>query len=133
MLKVKEMTKEEHLALLRSAIDANLTARVEHAQRLAKAAEGKPCELKIVYSAEFMANWNPARSSLEDIVEDAVVAALRKQLTSLGKQLYKLVGSTDIMGDIADEVAGDKHWHYRIDLLSKNWDGIGSGDDRWYA
>ena len=48
-------------------------------------------------------------------------------MTQLGRQLHKVVGSTKATSDIADEVAelNPRNWHTRIDIIDKNWDGIG--------
>jgi hypothetical protein len=127
-----ELDASEHLALLKQAIAANLRARVEHDQRCAKSAA--PAEFKIISAGELM-RTDPNRLFLEGVIEDPVRKALRKQLKDLGWRLFRLLGSTDAMLMVAQEISELKpgNWHYRIDILDKTWDGIGEQGDFWVA
>jgi hypothetical protein len=73
------MTREEHLDLLRRAIAANLDAREEHDRRQARAAEGKPIELKWL-TADKLMNTLEERLYLEAVIEDPIRKALKRQL-----------------------------------------------------
>jgi hypothetical protein len=121
------LTKEEHLALLKQAIAANLRARIEHDRRLTP-----PTEFKIVNAFE---NTDPNQLFLEGVVEDPIRKALRAQLKDLGWRLFRLLGSTDAMLAVAQEISELKpgNWHYRIDIIDKTWDGIGEQGDFWVA
>jgi hypothetical protein len=127
-----ELTKDEHLALLKRAIAANMRARVEHDLRCAEIAG--PFELKVI-SAQELFETDPNRLLLEGVVEDPVRKALRAQLKDLGWRLFHLLGNTDAMLTVAEEISNMKpgNWHYRIDILDKTWDGIGKEGDWWVA
>ncbi|HEY7301267.1 MAG TPA: hypothetical protein VH684_25535 [Xanthobacteraceae bacterium] len=129
------LDKAEHVALLKQAIAANLDAREEHAKRQAAARAHEPPDFKLINCADLMRTpWE--KLNLDGIIEDPTRRALKDQLKQLGRRLFDVVGSLDAMRDVAEEVASMKprNWGTRIDIIDKNWDGI--GDDargRWWA
>lgn len=126
------MTPEEHIDLLKQAIAANLKARRDHQRQLVRSSRG-PAILKSINLAQWAAT-PPEQLYLEDVIEDPVRKALKRQLKDLGERLYRLLGSTAAMVPVAEEVAGmAPHYGTSIDILDKNWDGIGAGKDRWVA
>jgi hypothetical protein len=73
--------------------------------------------------------------ALDAIIHDPVKRALQKQMKDLGWRLYRAVGNTDAMRNICLEIAGQKprYWEYRVDVMDKNWDGVGDDNDRWWS
>ena len=129
------LTKEEHLALLKLAIAANLTARVEHDRRQEAASRDRPIEFQVFSAADLM-GADPNRLHLEDIIDDPVrMGAARATVRSWGSDLFNVLGTKDGMVEIAEEVADldPPHWGYRINIIDKAWDGVGQDDDRWWA
>jgi hypothetical protein len=96
----------EHLDMLKRAIHANLTARIEHDRRRQTAAGAEP-RIELINAADLLAaddNW----LYLDEIISDPIRRALRVQLKTLGQRLFDLVGDTDRMRDVAEEVANQK-------------------------
>jgi hypothetical protein len=124
------LSTAEHLTMLKRAIDANLTARIEHGQRGQKATTGAMPEL--INMTDLLAasdDW----LLYDEIITDPIRRALRVQLNMLGQRLFDLVGSTNRMRAIAEEVAEQKPrlWGKCIDIIDKAWDGVGNNKDRW--
>jgi hypothetical protein len=119
-----------HLDMLKRAINANLTARIEHDRR--RQTPAGVSKIELINLADLVAaddNW----LYLDEIISDPVRRALRVQLKTLGQRLFDLVGDTDRMRDVAEEVANQKPgpWGKRINIIDKAWDGIGNDQDRW--
>jgi len=78
---------------------------------------------------------DPNRLYLEGIIENPIKRALRKQLKELGQHLFTVLGTTDGMVKLAEEIADldPSHWGYRINIIDKAWDGVGKDGDRWWA
>jgi hypothetical protein len=130
------MTHEQHLDLLKWAIAANLDARHKHDKRRERANRGKPIDLKAIdMTAWDLMSTPDDQLYLEAVSRDPIRTALKEQLNDLGKRLYRLLGSTKAMQSVAEEVANWKprYWGTRIDIIAKNWDGVGAGNDRWVA
>jgi hypothetical protein len=129
------MKKEEHLALLKKAIAANLRARIEHDVAANLRARIEHDARKETGAAELEFIGDLDRLDLDEIIADPIRKALRKQLHALGERLFRLLGNTAGMLDVAEQISDMKpgSWQRRIDIFSKAWDGIGEGDDRWYA
>lgn len=121
-----KMTDDEHLALLKDAIDANLTARIEYDRQ-----QRPPSEIRFVRFDDD--DW--ARLRLEAIIDHPVETALRRQLKDLGKELYRALGSTQAMVPVCQEVAArdPKKENYRSTIVDKAWDGIGHEGDIWVS
>jgi hypothetical protein len=121
-----KMTDNEHIALLKDAIDANLTARVEYDKR-----QRPPSKIEFVKFDDD--DW--ARLRLEAIIRNPVEIALRRQLKELGKELYRAVGSTKTMVAICQDVAArdPKKEGYRSNIIDKAWDGVGREGDIWVS
>jgi hypothetical protein len=130
---ITKLSKAEHRALLKRAVIANLTARLDHDKRLAEAAQGKPVEATIWNGGDLLradVDW----LYLDDVIKVPIRKALRKQLKDLGKRLFRLLGNTEEMLTIAQEAAeATGEWGYAIDVVDKTWDGIGSKTDVWTA
>jgi hypothetical protein len=129
------MADQDHLALLKRAIAANLDAREKHDRRQERAAQGKPAvDLKVWCAADLM-NTPDEQLYLVSVIADPVRKALKRQLKDLGWRLYRLLGNTDAMVKVAEEIANMKprHWGTRTDIIDNNWDGIGKGNDVWVA
>jgi hypothetical protein len=130
---MKNMTKAEHLALLKDAIDATLKARTDHDERRYAEHNGQRT-FKLLRAFDLKdKDWE--RERLEGIVKDPVFRALRRQLEDLGQKLYRLTGSTEAMLDVCNEVAArdPRHEDDRLNIIDKAWDGIGNGKDIWLA
>jgi hypothetical protein len=123
------MTKDENLALIADALHAALTARIEHDKRCADAPRSQP--IKLVRFTDYDAT----RSRLEGIISNPVHAALRKVMHDLGKELFKLVGSTDAMLKVCNEVATrtPSHEGRCLSIIDHAWNGIGDDHDRWWS
>jgi hypothetical protein len=121
---MRELTKAEHLDLLKRAIAANLEARTE--LQIRDDNEPGPGVLKVISAAELM-DTPDEKLRLEEIIGNATLRALQKQIRDLGKELHRLLGSKDGMLEVAEEVANldRRNWEYRINIIDKNWDGIG--------
>jgi hypothetical protein len=119
----------EHLEMLKRAIHANLTTRIEHDRRRQTTA-GAP-KIELINAADLLAaddNW----LYLDEIISDPIRRALRVQLKTIGQRLFDLVGDTDRMRAVAEEVANQKPpCGKRIDIIDKAWDGVGNNEDRW--
>jgi hypothetical protein len=127
------MTKDEHIALLKTAIAANLTVRIEHDKRLEAERQGNPPKFKIWFAKELEAA-NRTRLELEDIIADPVRHALRKQLNGLGQRLYNLLGSTKPMPNLAEEIADlTPRPDHAISIIDSAWNGVGKDNDRWWS
>lgn len=123
------INKADHLALLRRAIAANLDALEAHRHR--RAESQPPTHIyPTMWAAEPLEKLH-----LDSIIKDPARRALKEQLKKLGQQLFDIVGSTDAMRDVADEVANlnPRKWGARAAILDKGWDGVGSDKDRWVA
>jgi hypothetical protein len=128
------LSKTDHLEMLKRAIAANLAARTEHDKRQEEASQGEQPELTVISAAHLLGaddNW----LYLDVVIRDPVRRALREQLKELGQRLFNLLGTTAGMDKIAEEIADfvPEHWSYRINIIDKAWDGVGKGNDRWWA
>ena len=129
------LSREQHVAMLMAAIRANLDARLEHDRRCERRMRRQSAAVSgdAVSAADILAidrDW----LRLDGLIHDPLRQALRKQLKELGQQLYELVKSIAVMQDIAYDVAGrGRAGSHRLAIIDKNWDGIGSGNDRWWA
>ena len=119
-----KLSKNEHVAMLKQAIAASLSARIEHDQQQEQrfATSGADCELQVISAADLM-EADPDQLFLESIIGDPIRRALRTQLKDLGWRLFRLLGSTDEMRAVAENVADLKpgHWGRRIDIIDKAW------------
>lgn len=124
-------SKGEHLALLKEALAANIEARKRHEEWLQ---QQPPKPLQVWWLGD-MTVEAMAKYDLEAIVHDPELEALRAQLRKLGKELFRLLGSTDAMLEVAEEIAkrDPPNWDWCINLFDKNWDGLGNKDDIWAA
>ena len=131
------LSKTQHVAMLKAAIAANLDAREKHAAMLARR-PASPAEdikdIKVINCADLLGaddNW----LELDEIIADPIRRALKAQMKHLGKRLYAVVGSTDAMREVCEEVANynPKRWGTRTDIMDKNWNGVGDGNDRWWS
>lgn len=127
----RKLQREEHLELLKQAIAANIEARVRHDLWLQ---QQPPRPFKVWRMNDLMATPDE-KLHLDAIAHDPVLEALQTQLRKLGKDLFRLLGSTDAMLEVAEEIAqrDPKNWQFRINLFDKNWDGLGTADDLWVA
>jgi hypothetical protein len=110
--------------LLKQASHANLRERLE------LDSNPRPRPIRLI-------PWNEMGNAfLYDVIDEPVISALRLQLAELGQYLYRATGSTAAMARIASEVIQQlpKNSHgFCIDLVDKNWNGIGQGSDAWVA
>lgn len=122
------ISRLEHVTLIRDALDALLKARLEHDQRCD---EMPPKPIKFVR----FDNFDATRSRFEGIIEDPVRAALRRVMNDLGKELFKLVGSIEVMLAICNEVASrdPKREGRRLSIIDSAWNGIGDDRGRWWS
>jgi hypothetical protein len=120
--------KEEHLALIKVALEASLTARTQYDawQDEQRASQPLPRFELIPYS--YYLETSAEKIRLDSLTADPVRYALRKQVRALGKELYQLLGNTNAMLVVAEELAA-KDFGYRMNIIDKAWDGIG----HWYA
>jgi len=67
----------------------------------------------------------------EAFIADPIGRSLREGVNMLGKALFALTGSTDVMQEVCDRVCDrdPANWGRRADIMSKRWDGIGD----WHA
>lgn len=123
----------EHLALLKQAIAANLRARIEYDEWRDSQATG-PIKLELINAADLM-RTSRDKLRLEEAIANPVRSALRSQLRDLGKRLFRLLGTTDAMLMVAEEVAdmAPGSPDRRINIIDKTWDGIGDKHDFWVA
>jgi hypothetical protein len=115
-----------HMDLLRQAIRTNLSTRLE----LQKNPTPRPW--RFIPYHEFPYGY----AFLYDVIDEPLVCGLRLQLTELGRRLFRATGSTTAMANIADEIIQEfpKNTHgFFIDVIDKNWDGVGQGSDMWVA
>ncbi len=65
------------------------------------------------------------------LTRDPVGHSLRLGIRKAGERLFEIFGTARAMGEVLDEVCGDNMiW---TNILDKRWDGIGRGNDRWWA
>jgi hypothetical protein len=111
--------------LIKQAINANLRLRLELDEN-----PPRPRPMRLI-------PWDELHNAfLYDVIDDTMTAALRLQLAELGQRLFRLTGSTAAMAKIANEIIQQlpKNTHgFCIDVVDKNWDGIGQGSDAWGA
>lgn len=68
-----------------------------------------------------------------DYVRDPIGTALRAGVRNFGKILAG-IKTTREMAELAEAVAGEKNFQWRINVIDKNWDGITDKDgDVWIA
>ena len=119
---------------IKAALDALLTLAIEHDMR---PRAGPPGPLKLISCAELFAKPIPTRREFEinRVLDDPICGATRNAIRLLGERLFEVVGNTDSMRGILEEVAtrDDRHWGRRIDIMDKRWNGIGAGADRWWS
>ncbi len=72
---------------------------------------------------------------LSSIVRDPQRYALRAGVRTVGRQLFRLLNSTDALGDVLERVADLDPASYgrRASLMDHAWNGIGSDTDRWWS
>jgi hypothetical protein len=123
------LDKAEHVALIKAALEATLSARAEHDIREEERQdqEERLASFKLIPIGDLW-QTSPEKLRLEGLAKDPVRYALRKQVRELGKELHQVLGNTDAMLDVAEEVAA-KDFQYRMTIIDKAWDGIGD----WYA
>lgn len=70
-----------------------------------------------------------------DIMADPVVWSLKRTLKKVGQMIYIRVGSTDELVKIAEQVANCDPYRYarRMSPIDSAWNGVGSGNDRWWS
>jgi hypothetical protein len=95
---------------------------------------GKPTATPIkIRKSDELASCEDAEVS--EILDDPVGAACRHAIRRLGEHLYELARDTDTMSDVLERVADRDPSRYslRATILDKSWNGIGAGQDRWWA
>ena len=132
------LPKDQHLALIKQALAATLRARYELdcRQDAAAKAKGYPIPETPPMSCSDLLAINPIQLGLEATARRPEHKALRKQLKDLGKQLFRLMGSTNAMRDVAEELANEKGrggFQYQAGILDHAWDGVGEGNDHWWC
>jgi hypothetical protein len=126
--------KDLHLDLIKQALAATLQACFDLDERL-EAAANWPEKPQLVSWSDILAK-SYEQHELEGIARNPERRALRKQLNSLGKKLFRLMGSTDAMRDVADELASQKGrggFQYQAGIIDHAWDGVGDDSDRWHC
>jgi hypothetical protein len=126
------LSHDDHLELLKQAIASSLDARLKHEARLREENKDKPQHCKIFSVRDLIradANW----LYLDEVIENPIRKALRRQLQQLGKRLFDLVGTTADILEIAEEIANPRNYYSCFNIMDKNWDGIGSDTDAWVA
>ena len=122
----------ERLAKVEDALHELLTAIVSHDYQ--RPDQPKPA-LRVMSFAEICAAPILSRSQeeLERIIDDPVARALRYAVRRLGEELYRVVGSTQAIVDVAERIAyrDEKLRVVRLHILDKWFSGIGAGDDVW--
>lgn len=77
------------------------------------------------------------RIAVKEILADPVRGALRQAVRRMGRELYRLKGSTDAMIFSYDKVADmdddEAKGARRAAIMDSAWNGIGEGDDRWWS
>jgi hypothetical protein len=131
-----KMSKEQHIAMLRAAITANLDARYAHDKRCWRAARRNPSgELEAICAAGLV-GADPDWLYLDVVLENPVKRVLRVQLNDLSWRLFRGLGTTDGMCEIAEKAARPraKGWGHRMSIVDHAWDGIGAeGSGYWVA
>jgi hypothetical protein len=131
------LTREEHIECLKEALRKNLKERFELDGR----EEQRAAELGVEPAFDLLSVGDLCATPhdqlvLDEIIKNPVLQALRRQMRWIGQQLFTVLGSTDAMREIAEEVAnepGHGGWGYKITVMDKNWDGVGEGNDRWWC
>lgn len=72
-----------------------------------------------------------AQRNATSLLDNPVGEAVRKGVTTFGKRLYE-IGGLQLMTDVLDRVAemDPTKQSWRIDIMDKRWDGIGSEGGR---
>jgi hypothetical protein len=116
-----EMTRDQHLDLLKQAIAAK-------PYREPRSSPPPHQEIPRYSTSPTLLATSLAQLYLEDVIDDPVGNALQEQMRELGKcLLHRLLGNTAAMLKVAEEVAelDQPNWGYRINVIDKSWDGIG--------
>lgn len=127
-----QSTTDPGLAALKTAMDALLAVIV--------AEDGKPRapelgpKFKLVPLRDIVM-VTPLQADVSDLVRSPVSSACRQAVGRIGKLVHAITGSVAGMAEVAERVAGmdpPKHGH-RLSIIGGAWNGIGSGDDRWWS
>ncbi|MBK3397643.1 MULTISPECIES: hypothetical protein [Methylobacterium] len=124
----------DQLPAIDKALDTLLSAIIAHdAKRDAQPSE-TPLRANFV-SFDDLASFPPRQADLGEMLADPIRYGLRETVIHLGRQIFRLSGSTDAMRDALERVAemDPRHYGYRATIMDKAWDGIGDDKDRWWS
>ncbi len=113
---------------LATALDALLTELVEY--RLSRPGRGDCLRLVAIPSTE----EERRAAQFSHIVEDPFEGSMLYALRGVGEALFER-GGTRLMRDVLLEIAArdQENESRRLAPADRQWDGIGSENDRWYA
>lgn len=132
-----------HLAELENALADLLDALIEHRERRAEAASRQPVPIAATPLETFCAADIPknipkrdtAAADRRPLARDPVGWALRRGVTQIGRYIFDVAGSTEVMRDALERVAERRPEHYsrRGSIIDHAWNSIGSDRDRWWS
>ena len=117
------------------ALDLTLAALLEHRARQERQHQAQDLSPARFVLLALRKPPTRAESALQALLRDPVAHALGTALSDLGRHLFSLTGSVEGMRAVCDRVADldPERASHRISILDAAWDGIGSGDERWWC
>lgn len=121
---------ERTLSVLVSAMVTEDRKPVEATAPVALRAEPVTAE-----SLERAARMTRLDLDVSDLLRGPVRAACRQAVRRLGERVYLIVGKAGHMSDVLERVADmvPAQYSHRATIIDSAWNGIGSGDDRWWS
>lgn len=135
---LKAPTVEDLTAAAIKLVDAIVEHRSPNTTRISAAAKKAESETGPVIRAISIGDLVDTEQEvlrLRDLVADPVGTALKRQLRSVGQAIYDRVGSSDKLVEIGETIANTNPRQYgtRMSPLDSAWNGVGSGNDRWWS
>lgn len=128
-------TQPDRLTAIEDALHALVTAIGDHDAAQFEARASRPPEPLEIIAIDDITLEGIEDSRLKGIVKDPVRYALRAALKETGRDMFKVVGSTDAMLDALHRVADRDPVNAgrRGAIMDSAWNGLGEGNDRWWS
>jgi hypothetical protein len=123
------MKKRERLETIETALKRVLTELIE----LRASVQVLPQTFMLSEQINDASLSTMVRSDAEALAENPLQSSLRQAVRTLGKALYREVGTVEEMREVAERVCVSDEINAvkRLAIVDSAWNGIGRGEDRW--
>lgn len=126
---------ELNTAALEHALDRTLTALLCHRAEQVELRASVPVETKPFAFTRLDQIPTRADSDRQALIRDPVEHALCRAVSDLGRALYEVAQSTDVMRAACERVSAmdSAREGQRLAVIDAWWNGIGNGSDKWWS